>query len=130
MAFELVFGTALLNSYLIYKENYAASKVTILQFHESLVQFLLLGMPFERLKSGAKQKSAGQTKRKLADHKFEEKEGSARDVRRRCVDCYEKIRKQESREASAMAAKRIKTFCPDCGKFFCLDCFDVNHFFI
>jgi hypothetical protein len=91
VAFELVFGTALVNSYLIYKENYAASKVTILQFRESLVRSLLLGMPFEKMKPGPRQKSIGQTKRKLAHHKLEEKEGAARDVRRRCVGCYEKI---------------------------------------
>jgi hypothetical protein len=130
VAFELVFGTALVNSYLVYKENYAASKVTILQFRESLVRSLLLGMPFKKLKSGPRQKSTGQTKRKLADHKLQEKEGSARDVRRRCVGFYEKIRKQESIETSAMAAKRIKTFCLDCGKFFCLDCFNEKHFSI
>ena len=29
VTFELVFGTALVNSYLIYEKNYAASKVTI-----------------------------------------------------------------------------------------------------
>ncbi len=59
VAFELVLGTAIVNSYLIYKENYAASKVTIPQFRESLVQSLLLGMPFEKLKSDPGQKSAG-----------------------------------------------------------------------
>jgi hypothetical protein len=70
-AFELVFGTALVNSYLIYRENYAASKVTILQFRESLVQSLLLGMPFEKLKLDVRQKLTGPAKRKLADHKLE-----------------------------------------------------------
>ena len=120
VAFELVFGTALVNSYLIYKENYAASKVTILQFRESLVQSLLLGMPFEKLKPGPRQKSIGQTKRKLADHKLEEKEGAARDVRRRCVGCHEKNREQQSREASHSTTKRVKTFCSDCNNFFVL----------
>ena len=56
-------------------------------------------------------------KRKLADHKLEKMEGSARYVRRHCAGCYEKIREQRSREASVTAAKRIKTFCSDCGKF-------------
>ena len=64
---------ALVNSYLIYKENYAASKVTILQFRESLVRSLLLGMSFEKLKPDVKQKPATQAKHKLADHKLEEK---------------------------------------------------------
>ena len=52
VAFELVFGTALVNSYLIYNENYIESKVTILQFRENLVQSFPLGTPFEKLKPG------------------------------------------------------------------------------
>ena len=120
VTFELVLGTALVNSYLIYKENYAASKVPILQFRESLVRPLLLGMPFEKLKPGPRQKSIGQTKRKLADHKLEGKEGTVRDVRRRCGGCYEKNREQQSREACHSTTKRVKTFCSDCNKFFVL----------
>ncbi len=38
VAFEWIFGTTIVNSYLIYKKNYAASEVTILQFRESLVR--------------------------------------------------------------------------------------------
>lgn len=103
--FEFVSSIVLVNSNLIYKENCAANKVIILQFRESPIRSLRLGMLFERLKSDPRQKSTGQTKWKLADDKLEEKEASARDVRWRCVGCYEKIRKQESRGASAMAAK-------------------------
>ena len=88
VAFELVFETALVNSYLIYKENYAKSKVTILQFRESLVRSLLLGTPIENLKPSPRQESASHSKCKLADHKLEEKETGARDVRRRCAGCY------------------------------------------
>jgi hypothetical protein len=128
VASELIFGTAIVNSYLIYKENYAVNKVTIRQSRGSLVRSLLLDMPFEKLRSGPRQKSTGRTKRKLADHKLEEKEGSMRDVRRRCAGCYEKIRQQQSREVSLATAKKIKTFCSDCEKFFCLDCFDEKHF--
>lgn len=59
---------------------------------------------------------------------LEEKEGSARDVRSRCAGCYEKTsQKQQSREAGHAAAKKVKTFCPDCGKFLCLDCFNEKH---
>ena len=90
VAFELVFGTAVVNSYLIYKEKYTKSKVTILQFRESLVQSLLLGTPIEKLKHGSRQQPARYSKRKLADHKLEEKEGSIRNVGRRCTGCYAK----------------------------------------
>lgn len=48
VAFELGLETALVNSYLIYKENYAESKVTILQFRESLVRSLLLDTPIKQ----------------------------------------------------------------------------------
>ena len=128
VAFELIFGTALVNSYLIYKENYTERKVTILQFSESLVRSLLLGMPFEKLKPGPRQQSTSHSKRKLADHKLEEKTGSDHDLRRRCVGCYEKNREQQLREAFHSTTKRIKTFCSDCNNFFCLDCFSKKHY--
>ncbi len=67
------------------------------------------------------------SKRKLADQKLEEKEGSDRDVRRRCTSCYEKIRQQQSREASNATAKKIKTFCSNSDKFYCLAYFNEKH---
>ncbi len=127
MALELIFGTAVLNSYLIYKENYATSNIQILQFRESLVRSLLLGTPIEKLKPGPKQQSAIHSKRKLADHKLEEKDGSTRNVGRRCAGCYANGRAQHSREASNAAAKKVKTFCSDCDKNFCLECFNDKH---
>jgi hypothetical protein len=54
-------------------------------------------------------------------------EGSARDVGRRCVGLYEKSRQQQSREASTIAAKRIKNVCPGCDKFFHLDFFNEKY---
>ena len=80
----------------------------MLQLRESLVPSLLLGVPYENLKPGPRERSTTQTKRKL-----EQMEGSARDVRRRCVDCYGQIRQQQSREANAATAKKVKTFCLD-----------------
>ena len=80
VAFELIFETAIVNNYLVYKEHYSTHNMTILKFRESLVRSLLLGMPFEELKRGPRQKATSQVKRKLTDHKLEEKEGTARDV--------------------------------------------------
>jgi hypothetical protein len=97
VAFELIFGTAIVNTYLIYKENYATSDMVILQFRENLVQSLLLGMPFDKLKPGPRQQSASYSKYKLADHKLEEKEGPARIVRRHCANCNEKIREHQEK---------------------------------
>lgn len=60
-------------------------------------------------------------KHKLADDQLEELDESNRDIRRRCAGCYEKIRQQQSREASNATAKKIKTFCSDCDKCYCFD---------
>ena len=128
VAFELVFGTALVNNYLIYKENYTESKVTILQFRESLVRSLLLGTSIEKLKPGPRQQPARHSKCKLAVHKLEEKEGSTRNVGTRCTGCYAKGRAEQPREASNAAAKKVKTFCSDCDKFFCLECFNDKRY--
>jgi hypothetical protein len=35
---------------------------------------------------------------------------------------------KQSRKASATAAEKIKTFCSDCDKYFCLDCFNEKHY--
>jgi hypothetical protein len=123
VAFELVFETTVVNSYLIYRDNYTAGDITILQFHEGLVRSLLLGKKSEVLKPEPRQKPRREVRYNSAEHKLQEKGESARDVRRRCAGCYEKIRQEESREASAAAAKKVKTFCAECGKFFCLASF-------
>jgi len=47
----VIFQMAIVNSYLIYKDNYVASVVIILQFRESLARSLLLCMPFEKLRN-------------------------------------------------------------------------------
>jgi hypothetical protein len=123
----MIFGMSIVNSYLIYKENYDTSRMTMLQFRDSLVLSLLLGVPFEDLKPGLRERSTSRMKRKLADHKLEEIEGSDRDVRRRCAGCYAKIREQQSKEASNATTKKVKTFCSDCDKFYCLSCFNEKH---
>jgi hypothetical protein len=98
--------------------------MTMLEFRESLLRSLLLDILFENLKSSRRQQSTSHSKRKLTDHKLEEREGSAHNVCRRCAGCYEKIRQQQSREARNATAKKMKIFCSDCDKFFCLDCFN------
>jgi hypothetical protein len=41
-----------------------------------------------------------------------------RDIQRRCAGCYQKIRQQKPSDVSLATAKKIKTFCSDCEKFF------------
>ena len=83
----MITGMSIVNAYLSYKENYNTSRMTMLQFRESFVRSLRLGVPFENLKSGRRERSTSQTKHKLADQKLKEMEGSARNVRRHCAGC-------------------------------------------
>ena len=73
-----------MNAYFIFKEYYGTNIMTMLQFRKSLVRSLL-GVPFENVKPSPRERSTSQTKRKLAGHQFEEKQGSDRNVRRCCV---------------------------------------------
>ena len=82
----MIFSISIVNIYLIHQGNYDTNRLTMLQFCESLVRFLLRSVPFENRKPGPRARSTSRMKRKLADHRFKEKKGFDRDVRKRCVD--------------------------------------------
>ena len=63
----MIFWMAIVNAYLIYKENYDTSRLAMLPFRESLVRSLLLGVPYENLKAGPRERSASQMKRRRLD---------------------------------------------------------------
>lgn len=47
--------------------------MTLLKFRENLMRSLLLGVPFEKLKTGLGQKPISQMKHQLVDHQLEKK---------------------------------------------------------
>jgi len=57
VAFEMTLGMSIVNAYFAYKENDDTSCMTMLQFRESLVRSLLLGVPLENLKPGPRERS-------------------------------------------------------------------------
>jgi hypothetical protein len=67
-------------------------------------------MLFEKLKSSPRQKPISHSKRKRTGHKLAKKKETACIVERRCAGCHEKVRQEQSREATVIAAKKIKTF--------------------
>ena len=123
----MIFGMSIVNTYFIYKENDDTSRMTMLQFRESLVGSSLIGVLFENLKPGPRERSRSRMKRRLTDQNLEKIEGSDRDLRRRCGGCYVRIRQQQSKKASNAIAKKVKPFCPDCNKFNCIGCFNEKH---
>ena len=60
LAFELIFGTSIVNTYLIYKEDSPKDNITIQQFPESFVGSLFLVVPSENLKPCPTQQSRSQ----------------------------------------------------------------------
>lgn len=50
-----------MNAYLINKENYDTSGMTMLEFRDSVVQSLPFGVPYENAKSGHREHSTSQT---------------------------------------------------------------------
>ena len=73
----MMFYMSIVNAYLIHKENDDTNRMTMLQFRESLVRPLIVGMPYENLKPDPRERLTSQT-----NHKLEDMEGSACDVRR------------------------------------------------
>ena len=80
--------------------------MTMLQFRESLVRSLLLGVPFENVKPGPRERSTSQMKRTLANHELEQIEESGRGIRRRCAGCYAEIRERKSKEENNAITKK------------------------
>ena len=105
VAFEMIFGMLLVSVYLIYKESYDTTSVIMLEFRETLVWSLLLGVQYENLKPGPRKRSTSQMKCKL-----EEKEVSTLNIGRWCTGCYAKRRAQQSREASMQQQRKQKLF--------------------
>ena len=57
IAFELIFIIPELDAYVIYSEDYPPSRSIMQQFRENLFGYILLGMPFEKLKTDLRERS-------------------------------------------------------------------------
>ena len=76
-----------LNICLVYKDNYAASDIDF-TVSRQFCTISLVSKPIQKLNADPRQQSESHSKRKLADHKLQEKEGSTRNVGRRCAGYY------------------------------------------
>ncbi|XP_043262435.1 uncharacterized protein LOC122403145 [Colletes gigas] len=62
-------------------------------------------------------------------HALQSYEGSARESRKRCKECYKKIYKKKGRDYAIKKTTRVKTFCRQCKgqPTLCLKCFNKLH---
>ena len=121
-AFELLLGTSVVNSLILFNKYYATKKLSMNQFRESLVLSLLTGKSKEDIGRPSIQG-------KRSDHVLYELPGSCRSVRKRCRGCYEVISQNEGSSVAAAKARRVKTVCNQCeGKpHLCPACFERTH---
>ncbi|XP_068204630.1 piggyBac transposable element-derived protein 4-like [Palaemon carinicauda] len=125
-AFELLLGTAIVNSYILFNKFHTNKPISIKKFRESVVLPLLTGKPTEDIMIGKDFSPIG-GKRSL--HVLVELDGKCRDVRKRCRGCYELLSKNEGSQIAARKARRVKTVCGQCeGKpHLCPSCFERLH---
>ena len=122
-AFELLLGTSVVNSLILFNKYYATQKLSMKQFRESLVFSILTGKSTECVR---REPSIEGTR---SEHALFELPGSSRSVRKRCRGCYDLISQNEGSAVASAKARRVKTVCNQCeGKpHFCLSCFERTH---
>lgn len=110
LAVELITGSALVNSYVLYT-NITGKKISITQFKEE-VTLKLLHIEETSVNIEPTPECALQNM------------GSAR---RRCVVCYVKLKNERGRKYATSRCKKSAYKCIKCNSCFCVECFFVKH---
>lgn len=112
---QLICGTSLVNAWYIHK-RWGTKNMTMLRFREIIIDNLL---------------SNEQICRHIPSHKhvLQSYEGSTRDTRKRCKECYKNMSNKKSRAYATNNTKRVKTYCGLCEgqPALCLKCFNKLH---
>lgn len=129
VACELLLGTAVVNAYIVYKALSGAN-LGIVQFREALCTSLLNLDASTVLTPQSVLTPLNSNKRKHEFGNTELTDNRDRKVRRRCVHCYEKLRKEGKNFKEARdTTKRVITVCTLCDNrpSVCLNCFNTVH---
>lgn len=121
LMFELILGTCIVNSFILYKET-SKNKISITEFKESIIKKDLEDS------FGKRKRSTGHI-HKLVTNKI--KNGN-RLIKKRYTICYQRNSKIYSSTYADLSSvtPRINTYCTKCDNFpfMCLECFNTIHF--
>lgn len=112
---QLICGTSLVNAWYIHK-RWGTKNMNLLQFREVIIDHLL---------------AEEQIYCPIPSHKhvLQSYEGSARESRKRCKECYKKLSEKKGRDYATNKTTRVKTYCGQCKgqPALCLKCFNKLH---
>lgn len=117
VATELLFGTAIINSWILYNKTFTTNRIAILDFRQHIIQSLVVS---------ADQPPRPRTPKRI--HTLTEL-GPAAKKRRKCVGCYKILRATMSSREADNKVKKVYTFCAECEEkpAYCLKCFNDCH---
>uniref|UniRef100_T1I3L1 DDE_Tnp_1_7 domain-containing protein n=1 Tax=Rhodnius prolixus TaxID=13249 RepID=T1I3L1_RHOPR len=117
LAFELLFGTSLVNAWVLYNTISINTKIGITEFRRILTHSL------------AENKLEDKSPSNKRAHTFIKPEGPGRKKRKACVGCYKLLCETMSSREADKQVRRIISFCQECEgqPGYCLNCFNLNH---
>nr|CAH7765205.1 unnamed protein product [Callosobruchus chinensis] len=120
IGFELIFGSAIVNSHIVYNEVNQTSRLNMLQFRQQLA----FSLTETKTENNA---STIQAPKRI--HTLEMETGLGKKRRRNCVGCYQKLRATLSSREADKKVQKVTTYCADCAKkpAMCLSCFNEKH---
>lgn len=116
VAVELIFGTALVNSLIIYQELNPTENVRQLSFVEEIIKTNLLT-------------DMGADVNKSSKHFLEQmpRRDNGLIYRKRCHGCYGREKDNSNSAGARKKAKQVSTQCSACEIAYCLACFKASH---
>ncbi|CAK9820086.1 PiggyBac transposable element-derived protein 4 [Anthophora quadrimaculata] len=120
LAIELLLNTAVLNSFILFK-NITMKRISITEFRKKLAVYLT------NCKEADVPSSSIATSKKR--HNLQTKPSRISAVRKYCKSCYEENAAQSGRKIAQNLTKQVITFCDTCEgqPFLCLPCFNKIH---
>lgn len=120
VVFQLLLGTAVVNSKIIYKEL-TGCNIQISNFRQQFIEELVKSQDFNLVSSSSRKHILTET---------DEKQGQGnKKNKRRCVKCYEKLVNEKRRAVAQKICKTTTLYCNSCEQnpAFCLECFQASH---